>query len=1104
VLRSLIWYRRTALAVAAGCAVTAAVLTGALAVGDSVRGSLRAMALDRIGAIDRAVLAEGVVDRDLAGRIPGVVPALLVRGAATHGGSGARAAAVRILGVDADFFGLWPGAPAPSLERPDGAVFAPVAINAALAGELGAAVGDEIVLSFPRHAAIPRESLMGDDDTDDLLATVRLTVADVVADRGPGRFDLASGQRAPRIAFVPPRTLERALERPGAANLLLAGPGAPADLDAALSAAMTLADHGLTVEARDGFAVVESTSFVLRPEHEAAAVEAARALGLPPQRLVSYLANALRVGDRSVPYSGVTGVDASVFVPNSRLTLEDGRPAPALPADGVYLNRWAADDLRAAPGDALEMSYYVVGDREQVREERHRFAVAGVVSWDGLGGDRRQAPEFPGLDDADDMASWDPPFPVALDRIRPRDEDYWDDRGATPKAFVALDTAERLWGTRFGATTQVRTPTPEGGADALAAAVLARLTPADSGLAVRDLRADALDASQGATDFAGLFVGFSWFLIVAAALLVGLLFALGVESRAREIGLRLAVGFRVRSVRATLLAEALAVAVAGTAAGTILAVGYAALLLLGLRTLWIGAVGSTDLTLHVVPATLAGGAAGSLVVVALAVIGTVLRLSRRPPPRLLAGDLAPPPRPPRRRAAPWVAGLAFAGALGLAAAAAATGRTEDPGLAFGAGALVLVAGLAALSTWLGRRGRARPVASLAAMAARSSAANPGRGLLSVALVAAASFVLVLVGASRRDLGDSWTERASGTGGYALVGSSDVPLLHDLNTATGRAELGVPEESESLLRGISVVPLRARPGDDASCLNLFRPGQPRILGVPDDFLARGGFVFKAHLPLPAGSDDPWALLAAGPDGTGAVPAVADANSAQWILKVALGDTLTVADDAGDPFTLRLVGLLDTSVFQSELLVPERAFLARFPSREGHAAFLIDAPFERAHEIATALESGLAPFGFDAEPTRDRLLAFLAVEHTYLSTFQLLGGLGLLLGTVGLAVVMLRNVQERRGELAALRAFGFPAARLARLVLLENAFLLIVGLALGTVSALIAVLPRLATLDVPWVSIAATLAAVLAVGMLAAAFAVRGALRVPLIPELKAER
>jgi predicted lysophospholipase L1 biosynthesis ABC-type transport system permease subunit len=211
-----------------------------------------------------------------------------------------------------------------------------------------------------------------------------------------------------------------------------------------------------------------------------------------------------------------------------------------------------------------------------------------------------------------------------------------------------------------------------------------------------------------------------------------------------------------------------------------------------------------------------------------------------------------------------------------------------------------------------------------------------------------------------------------------------------------------------------------------------------------------------------------------------------------------------NELGETVRLRLVATLKSTVFQSELLISEEAFLEHFPGRGGYAYFLIDTPPAGEHEIGRTLEAGLAPFGFDVTTTREKLEGYKVVEHTYLATFQMVGGLGLLLGTVGLGVVLLRNVLERRGELATLRAIGFRRSTLASMILAENAFLLVAGIVVGTVAALSAVAPRLASIDVPWGSLAMTLGVVLAVGMLSSLAAVRGALRVPLLPALKAER
>ncbi len=202
----------------------------------------------------------------------------------------------------------------------------------------------------------------------------------------------------------------------------------------------------------------------------------------------------------------------------------------------------------------------------------------------------------------------------------------------------------------------------------------------------------------------------------------------------------------------------------------------------------------------------------------------------------------------------------------------------------------------------------------------------------------------------------------------------------------------------------------------------------------------------------------------------------------------------------------MGLLQRSIFQSELLIAEEAFLRHFPAQGGYGYFLFKPPVEESPQLVSALERDLKRFGMDVEETSARLAQFAAVENTYLSTFQTLGGFGLLLGTVGLGLVLLRNVLERRGELATLRAFGFRRRRLGRMVLMETGFLLVAGVLLGSLAAVAAVLPRLVAgeLHLPWLALARTLGLVLLVGMVSGLAAVRRVARTPLLPVLKSER
>jgi ABC-type antimicrobial peptide transport system permease subunit len=103
------------------------------------------------------------------------------------------------------------------------------------------------------------------------------------------------------------------------------------------------------------------------------------------------------------------------------------------------------------------------------------------------------------------------------------------------------------------------------------------------------------------------------------------------------------------------------------------------------------------------------------------------------------------------------------------------------------------------------------------------------------------------------------------------------------------------------------------------------------------------------------------------------------------------------------------------------------------------------------------------------------------------------------------VLLRNVLERRKELALLRAVGYRPRHLAAMVLAENAFLLIMGLATGALCATVAVAPAVAARGghVPLLSLAALLAAVLAAGLIASVAATALALRSPLLEALRSE-
>jgi ABC-type antimicrobial peptide transport system permease subunit len=298
-----------------------------------------------------------------------------------------------------------------------------------------------------------------------------------------------------------------------------------------------------------------------------------------------------------------------------------------------------------------------------------------------------------------------------------------------------------------------------------------------------------------------------------------------------------------------------------------------------------------------------------------------------------------------------------------------------------------------------------------------------------------------------------------------------------------------------------MPFRFLPGDDMSCRNLYQPGRPGLLGVPEQQINRGGFRFQN---VSREVDNPWSLLEEDL-GPGIIPAFGDANSVMWILHKSLGDDIVFTNEEGQEIRLRLVGLLARSIFQSELLISESNFQRHFPSQSGYSFFLVDTPMVQTDQLGGILEGTLERFGFDVKATSQVLEDYLSVENTYLSTFQTLGGLGLLLGTLGLAIILIRNTIERTGELATLNAFGFSQRKLSTIVLSETCFLLVLGLLLGTFSALLAVAPHVISSgsEIPWVSLFLTLLAIFATGTIASSLSVYVLSKRPLLTALKQE-
>jgi putative ABC transport system permease protein len=1111
-LRSLVHYWRINLAIIAGVATAVAVLSGALMVGSSVRSSLSRLLYERIGSAEFVIAADRFFSERRADAFNPAFrscPIIYLKGVVTDERSRIEAHQVNVYGVDERFW---------KFQRDTGHF--DYDDRAALAGEglarqLELKPGDELLLRIENQEGIPKEWLYG--RRENTVRTVRLTCREILADSKLGAFSLRPNNGTVYSIFVPLRRLQQDLKQRSRANILLlaasrSGRGLE-EIRSTLKKAVTPADFGLKLRklpAADGFAL-EGSRILLEDAVAHSAIQAASECGLKTSPVFSYLANTIQAGGKSIPYSVITAVDlgrgAMEFVQATQGSLANDSES------SIWLTDWAMQDLGAAVGDAVDIDYYVWVEPGSLLTRNTSFRLAGVIPTSGQV-NATLAPEIPGITEARSISDWDPPFPVDLSRIRREDEDYWNQYKATPKAFVALARGQQLWHSRFGNLTSVRVIAGDPGSapsaeNRFTEKFLHHLDPERAGFSLTAIKEQGLAAAKGSTDFAEYFVYFSSFLIAAAILLSLLFFKLMIEQRSGEIGILLSLGFPVRRVRLLLLLEGLVLSVAGSCAGLLGAIGYGWLMVLGLRTVWVNAVGTQRLQLHASWSSLAVGVIAGIMISLGTMAWSLHSLRTNSTRALLMGEMESS-QTKVHRARLWkifsistlVAGL-------ILIAGTMLGKVSKLEGFFGTGFLLLAAVLGA-SAYFVRRPHGLLIhghgwMALTRLALRNTMFRPGRSLLCVSLIAAATFIIVSMEAFRQHPGNISLDKNSGTGGYELIAESALPIVHDLTSETGLDSLGLSMDQAATLASAGFVQFRDRPGDDTSCLNLYAPQEPRILGAPRTFLSAGRFAFQNALSHnPEQERNPWLLLESSlPDGS--IPAIADANTIEYILHRSLGSEISVRGSKGDPVRLRLVAALKDSIFQGELLISESNFLNSFPDQEGYRFFLLDVPPIKSARISRQLKESLADWGVSVESSVERLSSYHRVENTYLSTFQSLGTLGLLLGTFGLGAVLLRNVIERRREMGLLRAVGFSRRTLSGIVLIENIVLLTWGLGSGTLCALLSIMPALRARSQSFSieTAAAVLLAVLSAGLISSTLAVVAAFRSPLLDSLHSE-
>jgi len=1080
IYKNLKYYFRTNIWILLGTMMSTAIITGALIIGDSVKFSLNKIVQNRLGNTTYALTSgdrffrSQLADEIAQSKKNVVAPLLQTRGMAVADGGSRRVNNIQVYGINNKFENISSTKNIYSDLSAD-----EIVVNSHLADKLQLKQGDEFLLRYEKLDSMPKETPLSSDEESTIAK--RYTVKHIASDEELGRFGLKNEQVAPDNVFLNLQSLSADMKLHNKANMLLFADKANlniAELNRELVQNWKLEDYGIELSDLNNSSEIELRS--KRIFLDGPLIKSVRDTKTGNEKILTYFVNEIKNKNNSASYSFLSATEK----------------VKGIKENEIVINSWLAVELKAKPGDKLKVKYFTIGEKRNLVEDSTFFIVKSIAPIKGIYADKDLMPDFPGLIEAESCLDWHPGIPVDFDKIKKRDENYWDKYRGTPKGFVSLKTAQKLWNNRFGSLTAIRFK--EIKKEELENQLLANLSPSDYGMEIIDVKTSALNASSKSVDFSGLFIGLSFFIIIASLLLTGLLFILNVESRSEEQGILLGIGFTKERIRKIVLTETFILVLLGSILGVITGIGYNQIVLTALKSIWSDIVRTSALEMYVNPVTVFTGLSAGVIITMITVL------------LFLRGHLKNTTHQLQRSAA----GLKYifksksklsliSGIAGVALSLIILFITESGkgserfGTFFLVGVMILSSGIFFINHWMNRllSKNNNGKINLFTTAVKTLAVNRKRSLMLLGLLASGLFIVFTVGVNKKSVPADLSDRKSGTGGFSYIAEMSLPFYNDLNNSEIQEEYNLTNLS---VDKITFVQFRIKEGDDASCLNLNRVTNPQVLGVDTKVFAElNPFRVKSAIEN-FDAENPWKELEK--NNQSYVPAIANETDIIWQMGKAVGDTLTYTADNGERFVIRLVAGLENSIFQGNIIISEKAFLQKFNTVTGSKLFLLN-NIAKAKQLSEELSNSLIDYGITLTRTTERLAQFNKIENTYLSIFLILGSFGIFLGSFGISIVVFRNVYEQKSELALMQAVGIEKRMIKKMIVQGHLLLLFAGILIGLTASLFT---SFSSIDkIPYLLITLIILIVTANGIFWTHFSAEQALSSDLLPSLRKE-
>ncbi len=966
---SFAYYVKSSFLLAIFFAIVTGVLFAALISGDSLKMSLAKKVEDRLGKIAAyAYSSSGLFDEKIFAA--NAVKLLKIDCA---GVNFSKTLKLSLNGVDENFWNLADQRLSPNLKNGN------VAINERIANALGLSIGDEFVVSFVLPNLLNKEHLFS--DSQDNIRSVSLKVSAILSAENFSDFGFEDSQIPSANVFCSLDFLQEICGVEGKINYILSDK--TSDISKIYNK-FSYKDFSLEIEGD----VVKCRSWFLPKLLQSDRFKDFGKFSL------AWFIDEFKVNSKTSPYGfalGMTGIAPSKAQINAEL----------------------AKDLSAKVGDKIVIEYFYSDNFGVLKKGSFSFEIEKIFDMKIAESMRGILPHFEGLTNADECSQWKSKVPIDFEKVRKEDEYYWKHYSYAPKILISYEDAKTLWASSYGSASALKIDVSK---LSYFKKSFENLTLAEAGFNVINPWESSIKAAKSGTDFDSLFLGLSFFVILAALILQQLFISLILHLRRNDISQFVYFGFSKKLIYKIFFYEFFMAMLCGLFLGILLGILLGKMLIFALGNVWSGVSMGANIEFYLSMKTLIFTVFTSFIIFVLNLKYALFKAFQRPKQKDVRHNK-------KSIAYPILVLLLILALLILGLG------VEVLWIKATASLLILLTSIFLLN-FIFSNALFLNSLRMNRLSTLSYLRNKRIMLPLTSVIMLAMFLIFIVGLNNF-ASENLDKPSSASGGFTYYLESILPIT-------------LPLKADK-----NVLPIKVMDASKADCLNLTSPTTPQVMGLDWRFLeSKGSFSFAGKWAN--AKESAWALLSETlPNNE--VPALVDSGSLMWILKKKLGDVIEYSAD-GKIWKLKIVGALEPSILQGSLIISDENFMKIWKNIGSTKIILADKTDSINSEKLLLEYKKFYPI---IETSTARMEKFNALQNAYLRIFLQLGIIAILLAATGMVIMARASIIDSEASYVFLKSAGWNIEMLGKLASGEFSR----AVEIASVLALLAALPTL---------------------------------------------